>query len=26
MVMMTLEVTDQLPFKEVFLHAIVRDA
>lgn len=24
--MMSLEVTDQLPFKEVFLHAIVRDA
>ena len=26
MVMMSLEITDQLPFKEVYLHAIVRDA
>jgi len=26
MVMMSLEITDTLPFKEVFLHAIVRDA
>jgi len=26
MVMMSLQVTDKLPFTEIFLHAIVRDA
>ena len=25
MVMMSLQLTDQLPFKEVYLHAMVRD-